>query len=105
MTGPSSPTVMVDAAIIGTGQAAPALATALAKRGERIALFEGGLTGGSCVNVGCTPTKSLRASARMAHLARRADDFGVHVGPVTIDFRAVMERAATVVQGSRSGAS
>ncbi len=103
MTGPSTPTLTVDAAIIGTGQAAPALAIALAKRGERIALFEGGLTGGSCVNVGCTPTKTLRASARIAHLARRAADFGVQVGAVTVDFGAVMERATSVVQGSRSG--
>jgi len=93
----------VDAAIIGTGQAAPALATALAGRGERVAVFEGGTTGGSCVNVGCTPTKTLRASARIAHLARRAADFGVQVGPVTVDFAAVMERTQGVVRSSRSG--
>ena len=62
----------VDAAIIGTGQAAPALAVALAGRGEKVALVEGGLVGGSCVNSGCTPTKTLRKSARVAHLARSA---------------------------------
>lgn len=92
-----------DAIIIGTGQAAPALATALAKRGERVVVFEGGALGGSCVNVGCTPTKTLRKSARVAHLVSRAAEFGVHTGPVTIDFAAAMERTAGVVQASRDG--
>ncbi len=93
----------VDAVIIGTGQAGPAMARALASRGESVVVFEGGLTGGSCVNVGCTPTKTLRKSARVAHLARRARDFGVHTGEVRVDFAAVMERAAGVVHASRTG--
>lgn len=103
MTTASGTTLTVDAAVVGTGQAAPALATALAGRGEQVALFEGGTTGGSCVNVGCTPTKTLRASARIAHLARRAGEFGVQVGAVSVDFAAVMERTQRVVLASRSG--
>jgi pyruvate/2-oxoglutarate dehydrogenase complex dihydrolipoamide dehydrogenase (E3) component len=93
----------VDAVIIGTGQAAPALATALAGRGERVVVFEGGALGGSCVNVGCTPTKTLRKSARVAHLVARAGEFGVQTGDVRIDFAAAMERTAGVVDASRAG--
>ena len=92
-----------DAIFIGTGQAAPALATALARRGERVVVFEGGALGGSCVNVGCTPTKTLRKSARVAHLVSRALEFGVRTGPVTIDFAAAMERTAGIVEASRNG--
>ena len=94
---------LVDAAIIGTGQAAPALATALSARGESVALFEGGLLGGSCVNVGCTPTKTLRKSARIAHLARRAGEFGVQVGEVRVDVAAALSRMRDVVTRSREG--
>ena len=91
----------VDAAIIGTGQAAPALAVALAKRGEQVALIEGGLLGGSCINAGCTPTKTLRKSARVAHLARHAAEFGVQVGQVEVDFNTAMERMQARVDGAR----
>lgn len=94
---------LVDAVVIGTGQAGPALARALATRGETVVIFEGGLVGGSCVNVGCTPTKTLRKSARVAHMARRAAEFGVHTGELRIDFAAAMERTAQIVQDSRSG--
>jgi pyruvate/2-oxoglutarate dehydrogenase complex dihydrolipoamide dehydrogenase (E3) component len=90
-----------DAAIVGTGQAAPALAVALAKRGERVAVIEGALVGGSCVNVGCTPTKTLRKSARVAYLARRAAEFGVHVGKVEVDFAAAMQRMQDFVDHAR----
>ncbi|MEO6443538.1 MAG: mercuric reductase [Gemmatimonadaceae bacterium] len=93
----------VDAVLIGTGQAVPPLATALAARGERVAVFEGGDVGGSCVNVGCTPTKTLRKSARVAHMARRAGEFGVEVGHVRVDFAAAMERTARMVDASRNG--
>lgn len=93
----------VDAVLIGTGQAAPALATALAARGEHVVVFEGGALGGSCVNVGCTPTKTLRKSARVAHLVARAAEFGVETGDVRIDFAAAMERTARVVEASRAG--
>lgn len=96
-------TLEVDAAIIGTGQAAPALAVALAKRGEKVALLEGGLVGGSCVNSGCTPTKTLRKSARVAHLARSAAQFGVQVGQVEVDFAAAMGRMHEGVDSARGG--
>jgi len=93
----------VDAAIVGSGQAGPALAVALAKRGERVVLIEGALLGGCCVNVGCTPTKTLRKSARVAHLARRAAEFGVQVGKVEVDFAAAMNRMQQRVDAARSG--
>jgi pyruvate/2-oxoglutarate dehydrogenase complex dihydrolipoamide dehydrogenase (E3) component len=94
---------LIDAAIIGSGQAAPGLAVALAQRGRSVRLFEAEQLGGSCVNVGCTPTKTLRKSARVAHLARRAHEFGVTVGAVSVDFAAAMERMAGVVAASRTG--
>lgn len=95
--------IEVDAAIIGSGQAAPALAVALAQRGERVALIEGAQLGGCCVNVGCTPTKTLRKSARVAHLARRAAEFGVRVGKVEVDFAAAMNRMQQRVDAARGG--
>ena len=96
-------TVRVNAAIVGSGQAGPSLAAALAGEGQSVALFEGHLLGGTCVNAGCTPTKTLRKSARVAHIARRAGDFGIQVGEVTVNFAAVMERMAAVVDASRNG--
>lgn len=99
----TSPAFEGDFAAIGTGQATPALSTALAARGESVVVFEADLVGSSCVNVGCTPTKTLRKSARVAHMARRAHEFGVHVGDVTIDFTVAMRRVATMVSASRSG--
>lgn len=92
-----------DSIIIGAGQAAPSLAVALAGRGESVALIEGHLLGGSCVNAGCTPTKTLRKSARVAHMARRASDFGVSTGEVTVDFGKAMSRMRERVEGARSG--
>ena len=95
--------IEVDAVVVGSGQAAPALCAALAQRGERVALVESQLVGGSCVNYGCTPTKTLRKSARIAHLARRAAEFGVHVGTVEVDFAAAMDRMQLRVDTSRHG--
>ncbi|MDZ7631531.1 MAG: mercuric reductase [Gemmatimonadaceae bacterium] len=95
--------IEVDVAAIGTGQATPALATALAARGESVVVFERRLVGGSCVNVGCTPTKTLRKTAQVAHLARRGAEFGVHVGTVTVDVPAAMARVQAIVEASRSG--
>jgi pyruvate/2-oxoglutarate dehydrogenase complex dihydrolipoamide dehydrogenase (E3) component len=92
-----------DTAIIGAGQAGPALAMYLADGGASVAMIEGNLLGGSCVNYGCTPTKTLRKSARVAYLARRAADFGVSVGDVTVDFAAAMARMRDRVQTSRGG--
>jgi pyruvate/2-oxoglutarate dehydrogenase complex dihydrolipoamide dehydrogenase (E3) component len=92
-----------DVAVIGAGQAGPMLAMTLAGEGQKVALIEGGQVGGSCVNYGCTPTKTLRKSARVAYLARRAGDFGVQVGAVKVDFAAAMDRMQKVVDDSRGG--
>ncbi len=92
-----------DALIIGAGQAAPALAVALAGRGEKVILVEGNQLGGTCVNVGCTPTKTLRKSARVAYMARRGAEFGVNTGAVTIDFAKAMDRMHERVNASRTG--
>jgi pyruvate/2-oxoglutarate dehydrogenase complex dihydrolipoamide dehydrogenase (E3) component len=91
-----------DAIVIGAGQAGPPMVGRLAAAGKKVALIERDLIGGTCVNTGCTPTKTLVASAYAAHLARRAMDFGVKVGPVGIDFAAVMARKNAVVGNSRS---
>jgi pyruvate/2-oxoglutarate dehydrogenase complex dihydrolipoamide dehydrogenase (E3) component len=93
-----------DALVIGTGQAGPALAVRLAGHGWKTALVERGEFGGTCVNNGCTPTKTLVASARAAWVARHAADFGVTIaGPVGVDYAAVRERMMKVVQASRDG--
>jgi pyruvate/2-oxoglutarate dehydrogenase complex dihydrolipoamide dehydrogenase (E3) component len=78
------------------------MAGRIAASGKTVALIERKLIGGTCVNDGCTPTKTLVASAYAAHLARRAVDFGVSAGPVGVDFAAVMARKDKVVGGSRS---
>ena len=93
-----------DAIIIGSGQAGPFLAVRLAQAGQRVALIEREHIGGTCVNDGCTPTKTLVASARVAHVARHAADHGVVVGgPVGVDMRAVMARKNRVVAQSVEG--
>ena len=91
-----------DAIVIGAGQAGPPMAGRIAATGKKVALIERKLIGGTCVNVGCTPTKTLVASAYAAHLARRAADYGVSAGPVGVDFAAVMARKNKVVGNSRS---
>jgi pyruvate/2-oxoglutarate dehydrogenase complex dihydrolipoamide dehydrogenase (E3) component len=94
--------IEAQAIVVGAGQAGPTLAVKLARRGLQTVLVERGELGGTCVNNGCTPTKTLVASARVAHLARRARDYGVRIdGPVRIDAAAVRERALAVVQASR----
>jgi pyruvate/2-oxoglutarate dehydrogenase complex dihydrolipoamide dehydrogenase (E3) component len=93
-----------DAIVIGAGQAGPPLAGRLTSAGMKVALVERALFGGTCVNTGCTPTKTLVASAYAAHLARRARDYGVVVeGPVTVDMARVKARADAVVARSRDG--
>src|SRR5438093_13559666 len=92
-----------DVVIIGAGQAGMPLARALAGAGKRIALIERKHVGGSCVNFGCTPTKAAIASARVAHLARRASEFGVRIPSVAIDYAAVIERARNIVNTTRAG--
>jgi pyruvate/2-oxoglutarate dehydrogenase complex dihydrolipoamide dehydrogenase (E3) component len=92
-----------DAIIVGAGQAGPSLAGQLVGEGQRVALIEGNRIGGTCVNTGCIPTKTIIASARVAYLARRAADFGVHAGEVTVDMAAVIDRKQARVEASRGG--
>ncbi|HEV2515245.1 MAG TPA: FAD-containing oxidoreductase [Devosia sp.] len=92
-----------DAIVIGGGQAGPFLAARLAGAGQQVALIERRHMGGTCVNDGCQPTKTLVASARVAWLARRAQDFGVVTGPVSVDMAAVKARKEKVVLASRQG--
>jgi pyruvate/2-oxoglutarate dehydrogenase complex dihydrolipoamide dehydrogenase (E3) component len=91
-----------DAIIIGTGQAGPSLAARLASAGQQVAIIERGNFGGTCVNNGCTPTKTLIASAYAAQLARRAAEYGVETGPVRIDMARVKARKDALVQSSRT---
>ena len=93
-----------DAIIIGTGQSGPALARRLVAAGRKVAIIERKLFGGTCVNVGCTPTKTLVASAYVAHVARRATDYGVRIeGAVNVDMKAVKARKDFVVAVFRNG--
>ncbi|TDF62730.1 FAD-containing oxidoreductase [Cupriavidus sp. L7L] len=93
-----------DAIIIGTGQAGPALAARLSGAGKKVAVIERANFGGTCVNTGCIPTKTLIASAYAAHLARRAGDYGVTIGgPVAIDMRQVKARKDEIAGRSASG--
>lgn len=92
-----------DILIVGGGQAGIPLAHDLAKKGLKVALAERKFLGGSCVNFGCTPTKAAIASARVAHLARRAADFGLRIPQVDVDFTAVIRRAARIALESRTG--
>ena len=88
---------------IGTGQATGTIVPRLVKAGKTVAIVEGGRFGGSCVNYGCTPTKTIVASARAAHMARRGPDFGVVTGRVSVDFAKVMERQNKMRHGASHG--
>src|SRR5262245_26874538 len=93
-----------DAIIIGTGQSGPALAGRLTSAGMTVAFAERLRFGGTCVNNGCIPTKTLVASAREAHMARRAGDYGVRIeGPIVVDMKAVKARKDAIVAKSRTG--
>jgi pyruvate/2-oxoglutarate dehydrogenase complex dihydrolipoamide dehydrogenase (E3) component len=93
-----------DAIVIGAGQAGPPLAGRLTGAGQTVALVERKLLGGTCVNVGCMPTKTQVASAYAAHLARRAADYGVVAdGAVRVDMAKVKARSDTVVRNARNG--
>ena len=92
-----------DAVVIGSGQGGNPLATALAKAGMRTALIERKHVGGTCINEGCTPTKTMVASGRVAYLARRAADYGVQTGPISIDLAKVRQRKRDIVAKFRSG--
>ncbi len=92
-----------DAIVIGAGQAGGPLSTALAGAGHKTALIEREHVGGTCINEGCTPTKTMVASGRVAYLARRAADYGVHVGPITVDMAKVRQRKRDIVDSFRNG--
>jgi pyruvate/2-oxoglutarate dehydrogenase complex dihydrolipoamide dehydrogenase (E3) component len=92
-----------DAVVIGAGQAAVPLSTTLVRVGWKTALIEREHVGGACINEGCTPTKTMVASARVAYLARRAADYGVHTGPVSVDMAKVRQRKRGIVESFRSG--
>jgi pyruvate/2-oxoglutarate dehydrogenase complex dihydrolipoamide dehydrogenase (E3) component len=92
-----------DAIVIGSGQAGVPLATRLARAGQSVLLAERGALGGTCVNTGCTPTKTLVASARAAHVARTARRLGVRVEGLVVDFAAVMARKDSLVRSWQEG--
>jgi pyruvate/2-oxoglutarate dehydrogenase complex dihydrolipoamide dehydrogenase (E3) component len=93
-----------DAIVIGTGQAGPSLAVRLADTGMKVAIIERKRFGGTCVNNGCIPTKTLVASARTAHVARRAGDYGVTIpGLIAVDMKKVKARKDAVVRQSSEG--
>jgi pyruvate/2-oxoglutarate dehydrogenase complex dihydrolipoamide dehydrogenase (E3) component len=93
-----------DAIVIGTGQSGPSLAARLANAGRKTAIIERKMFGGTCVNVGCIPTKTLIASARAAHVARHGADFGVAIdGPINVDMTQVKARKDAVVRQSSEG--
>jgi pyruvate/2-oxoglutarate dehydrogenase complex dihydrolipoamide dehydrogenase (E3) component len=90
-----------DAIIVGAGQAGPPLAGRLTAAGQRVAVVERKLIGGTCVNTGCIPTKTLVASAHAAHLARRGAEYGVGTGPVSVDMAKVKARKDEIMLGDR----
>ncbi len=91
------------AIVIGSGQAGKPLSIAFAKAGWKTALIERDHIGGTCINYGCTPTKTMFNSARVAYLSRRAADFGVHAGPVTVGMSEVRQRKQKIVESFRDG--
>jgi pyruvate/2-oxoglutarate dehydrogenase complex dihydrolipoamide dehydrogenase (E3) component len=92
-----------DVILIGSGQAAVPLATRLVAAGRRVVLVERGKPGGTCVNAGCTPTKTLVARARVAHVARDGARFGVRTGDVRVDFAQIMAQKTAIVERWRAG--
>jgi pyruvate/2-oxoglutarate dehydrogenase complex dihydrolipoamide dehydrogenase (E3) component len=97
-------TTNFDAIVIGTGQSGPFLAVRLAAAGQRVAVVERGRFGGTCVNTGCIPTKTLVASAYAAHMTRRASEFGVQVaGTISVDMKRVKARKDEISGKSRDG--
>jgi len=92
-----------DAILIGAGQANPPLARSLAASGWDVAVVEREHVGGTCINEGCTPSKTMIASARVAHMARRSRDFGVMTGAVSVDLTTVRQRKRDIVESFRKG--
>jgi pyruvate/2-oxoglutarate dehydrogenase complex dihydrolipoamide dehydrogenase (E3) component len=96
-------TTHYDDIVIGAGQSGGPLSSALARAGRRTAIIEREHVGGTCINEGCTPTKTMVASARVAYLAKRGADYGVNTGPITIDMVRVRQRKRAIVESFRSG--
>lgn len=94
-----------DAIVIGAGQPGPGLAGVLAGQDKRVALIEMDRPGGTCLNHGCKPTKALRASAVLAHSARRAADYGVRTGEISVDFGVAMDRVWSIIDQMRESLS
>jgi pyruvate/2-oxoglutarate dehydrogenase complex dihydrolipoamide dehydrogenase (E3) component len=96
-------TQQFDAIIVGAGQAGPPLAGRLTAAGQTVAVIERKLVGGTCVNYGCIPTKTLVASAHAAHVARRGGEFGIGTGEISVDMTKVKARKDKVMTGDREG--
>ena len=94
-----------DAIVIGAGQAGVPLAKKLAQAGFKTAIIEKRMIGGTCINDGCTPTKAMVASARMAYLAGRSHDLGIEIPSFEVNFKAIMARKAAIVKQFREGAT
>ncbi len=92
-----------DVVIIGSGQGGDPLARECARAGRKTALIEREHVGGTCINTGCTPTKTMVASARVAYLARRSGNYGLTAGPVQVDMEQVRARKRKIVEEFRSG--
>ncbi len=92
-----------DVIVIGAGQAGPGIAAGYANEGKKAALIEADRLGGTCLNYGCRPTKTLRASASVAHMARRAAEYGIQVGDVKVDFKQVMARKDDIIGSMQEG--
>src|SRR5438046_5261218 len=90
-----------DAIVIGAGQGGMPLSRALAAAGRKTAIIDREHIGGTCINEGCTPTKTMVASARVAYLARRGADYGVNTGPISIDMKKVRQRKRDIVNSFR----
>src|ERR1700686_5758170 len=96
-------TTQYDPIVIGAGQAGGPLSTALANAGWKTAIIERVHVGGTCINEGCTPTKTMVASARVAYLARRGADYGVHTGNIGIDMLRIRKRKRDIVDNFKNG--
>src|SRR6266704_1105379 len=92
-----------DAIVIGSGQAGNPLSQKLADHGWSVALVEKAELGGTCINTGCTPTKTMVASAQVAHYVRHAEQWGVRTGEVPVDLPKVVDRKDQIVKQWRSG--